>query len=370
MSNLRIGSLWRMALVLLAAALVVAACGSDESESSEESGDSETAQGSDDLLKVRLVINGNLGDKSFFDGAQNGMEMAESELGVEIDTIELGPDPASWEPGLIDAAADEDSYDIIVTSTFNMAEPLQKVAPDHPDKNFIIFDVVVDYDACDCSNVHSITYKANEGAYLGGVYAALMTKLTDIEGINDEATVGFVGGIDIPVVADFAVGFAQGANDNGVEVLEQYAGDFGDPARGKEISLALYSQGADIIFHAAAGTGQGVFEAAAEQGAWSMGVDSDQAAILAESAEAEASTILTSVLKNVDVSIFRAVDLHMKGELDYGGSEALTLADGGVGIVRSGLFAEITPPEVIAAVDEAKAAIIAGDIVVDSALGG
>ena len=376
------GARFRLVVAFAALILVMAGCSSsgDDVSSDEGSetpatddgtaGTGEEEPTTDEPLRVVLVINGNLGDKSFFDSAQRGMDMVEAEFGAEVRTVELGSDPAAWEPGLADVAADEDSYDVLVTSTFNMAEPLQTVAPDHPDKRFIIFDVAVDYENCDCGNVYSIVYKQNEAAYLGGVYAGLMTQETSIEGMNEDLVVGFLGGIDIPVINDFAIGYQQGAESVGdVEVLVQYAGDFGDPARGKEIALALYSQDADILFHASGGTGQGMFEAAEEQGAWSMGVDSDQAASLADSSPGQAATVLTSVLKNVDASLVRAIGLHIDGSLGYGSLEALGIAEGGVGLARNDQFAGITPDEVISALDEAEAGIASGGIVVESAFG-
>ena len=366
----------RMAL-LATAALVFAACGGSDSdgaagdsegESSAPASETDSEAPSDDALRVVLVLNGNLGDKSFNDSAQRGMDLSMDQLGVDARTVEIGPDPAAWGPGLADVAADEDSYDVLITSTFSMAEHIQEVAPAHPDKDFIILDVAVDYEACECGNVHSIVYRQNEASYLGGLYAGLMTQEAGLDGINDAATVGFIGGIDIPVINDFKVGYEQGAKAAGdVEVLVQYAGSFDDPARGKEIALALYSQDADILFHASGGTGQGLFEAAEEQGAWSIGVDQDQGLSLEDGSPGQAATVLTSVLKNLDTSIVRALERHAEGTLAYGEAEALGVADGGVGLVRSERFAEVTPAAVVEAIDQAEADIANGTIVVDTA---
>lgn len=209
-------------------------------------------------LKVVNLINGVLGDKSFFDSADRGVQKAAKEFGLEVKTIEAGVDPAKWQPALEDAAANE-QYDIMILGTYQMSEFLEKVAPKYADKKFIIYDVSVVYDKCSnkCANVYSVTYLQNEGSYLAGLYAGLMSK---------SKVIGTIGGQDIPVINDFIAGYKQGAKAAGVDkVLVQYAGGWNDPAKGKELALAMYQQGADVVFQVAGGTGVGVFQAAQEQ---------------------------------------------------------------------------------------------------------
>jgi len=283
-----------------------------------------TAVAQDEPLKIVLVINGVLGDKSFFDSAQRGVDMIADEFDVEVDTVELGIDPANWESGLNDVMSDTESYDIMITGTFQMIDFLAANVHNYPDKMFIFFDASMPYDNAEvcvdgCANVYSITYAQNEGSFLAGVYAAAMTQ-SETEGINADAIIGAVGGQQIPVIDDFIVGYEQGAclvnPDN--QVIVQYAGSWNDPARGKEITLAMYEQGADIVFQIAGGTGQGVFEAADEQGRFALGVDSDQALIIEETNPEQAQRILTSMMKNVDLSLFRAVSLYLEDELVFG----------------------------------------------------
>jgi basic membrane protein A and related proteins len=149
-------------------------------------------------------------------------------------------------------------------------------------------------------------------------------------------------------------------------VLVQYAGGWNDPARGKEIALAMYEQGANIVFQIAGGTGVGVFEAAAEQEKFALGVDSDQATIIMDTDPEQAERILTSMMKNVDNSLYRAIDLYLQGELVIGQGEALGIEEGGVGLAYNDIYMENTPEsvqELIAAVEEA---VIAGDITVNT----
>jgi basic membrane protein A len=250
-----------------------------------------------------------------------------------------------------------------------MTDFLSAVAPRYPNKKFVIFDVSVDYTKCRCGNVYSILYKQNEGSYLAGLYAGLMLKKKDIPGMVG-TKIGVVGGLDIPVINDFIVGYKQGAQAAGLHpdrhVLVQYAGAFNDPAKGKEITKAMYRQGAAIVFNVAGGTGVGILEAAAEDGRWAIGVDSDQYEIFKTQKPAIASRILTSMLKNVDNSLFRALRLAREGRAPWGKAEALGIAEGGVGLARNENFKKWTPADVVAAVDRAERDILARRITVQT----
>ena len=318
-------------------------------------------------LRVVHFVNGVLGDKSFFDSAQRGVDMARAELGIESKTIEAGVDETTWEAALVDALENED-FDVFIVGTFQMNGYLTNLADNYPDKRFIIYDAPVDYEACECANVYSILYKQNEGSYLAGVYAAAMTT-QPVEGMNPEAIIGSVGGQEIPVIVDFMVGYEQGARDTNpdVQIIRQFAGGWNDPAKGKELAKAQYSQGADIVFQIAGGTGQGVFEAAAEDGRYAIGVDSDQALIVESADPDQAARILTSMMKNVDLSLLRALRLHLEGTLPYGEIEALGIAEDGVGLARNKFYEESTPDEVKALVDEAEQRVLNGEVVVETA---
>ncbi|MDE2777634.1 MAG: BMP family ABC transporter substrate-binding protein [Chloroflexota bacterium] len=331
-----------------------------------------TAVAQDEPLKVVSVINGTLGDKSFFDSAQRGMDAIADEYDIEIDTVELGIDPANWEPGLLDVMADTDSYDILIAGTFQMIDFMAANVHNYPDKLFMFYDAPMPYgdmDVCveGCANVYSMTYAQNQGSFLAGVYAAAITT-SMMEGTNDDPIIGAVGGQQIPVIDDFIVGYEQGAclvNPESQSIV-QYAGSWNDPARGKEITLAMYEQGADIVFQVAGGTGVGVFEAAQEQRRYAIGVDSDQAVIVAETDPDQAERILTSMLKNVDNSIFRAITLHLDGELPYGSSESLGIPEGGVGLAKNEFYDMATSDDIKAMVEAAEAAVVAGDIEVQT----
>ncbi len=336
----------------------------------------QTTTAQDEPLRITLVINGVLGDKSFFDSAQRGMDrLLDEGYNVEVKTVELGIDPAGWESGLADAMADAENYDMLIVGTYQMGEFLGARVHLYPDKFFIMYDAAVPYEDAEicvdgCTNVYTVQYLQNEGSFLAGVYAAAMTQ-SDLEGANEDAILGAVGGQDIPVINDFIVGYKQGAclvNPDS-EVLIQYAGGWNDPAKGKEIALAMYEQKADIVFQIAGGTGSGVFEAAQEQGKYAIGVDSDQASILMDTNPEQAARILTSMQKNVDNSLYRAVDLHIKGELPYGTIEFLGIAEGGVSLSDNDIFEDNTPEEVLDLMEAVSEAVDAGEIPIISAFG-
>jgi basic membrane protein A and related proteins len=346
--------------ILILASLVLSACAQPAAAPAPSTGTGK--------LRVVNLINGVQGDKSFFDSAVRGVERAKAEFDLDVKHIEAGIDPAKWQPALDDAAANEE-YDILIVGTFQMSEFLELVAPKYPDKKFIIYDVSVDYTKCDCSNVYSVNYKQNEGSYLAGLYAGLMTQAS-MTGMNPQLVIGTIGGQDIPVINDFIVGYKQGAKDAGLnpdsDVIVQYAGGWNDPAKGKEIALAMYQQGADIVFQVAGGTGVGVFQAAQEVGRYAIGVDSDQAVIMADTNPEQAKFILTSMMKNVDNSLYRALSMHIDGTLPYGSAEALGVAEGGVGLARNQYYDESTPAEIKARIEQAEKDLLDGKITVET----
>ncbi len=347
--------------ILLALSMVLGACQSAPAKPEEPA--APAAPEADDTakpVKVVNLINGVLGDKSFFDSANRGMEMVMKDFpNVEVKTIEAGIDPAKWQAALEDAAANEE-YDVMILGTYQMSEFLEMVAPKYPEKKFIIYDVAVDYTKAKLDNVYSVIYKQNEGSYLAGVYAALMSQ---------SKVVGVIGGQDIPVINDFIVGYKQGAMENGVtNVIVQYAGGWNDPAKGKELALAMYQQGADVVFQVAGGTGVGVFQAAQEMNKLAIGVDSDQAMIINDTNPEQAKLIATSMLKNVDKSLYRAMKMYLEGTLPFGKAEALGIAEDGVGLAVNSIFDELTPADVKTKLEAVTADVKAGKVQVDTAI--
>lgn len=355
-------------LVMTMTAAMLFGCGSDK-DTAKDSGKEASDEASGEKVKVSLLVTGSFGDKAFNDSAQAGMERLESEMGdkVEIEMIEMGNDKTKFEGSLLDAS--ESDADIIVTGLWDMKEITENVAQDFPDKKYIIYDTDIDYAAGDLSNVYSMSYKQNEGAFLAGVLAASAT-VSDMEHANADATIGFVGAKDTAaVINDSAVGFIEGARfvNPDIKVLVSYVGSYVDSATAKELALTQYSSGADVVFVAAGPASVGAIEAAAESQKYIIGVDSDQA--LAYEGKPEAEYIISSAIKGVGDSIVKAVERSLNDELPYGEHEILGLEDEVVGLADNEIYQSAVPEDVRAAVDAAKEKLLAGEVTVDTAFG-
>lgn len=347
------------------------AAGTEETvqESSEETAQADTQapaeEGGGSLgagKKAILIVNGNLGDLGFFDSANGGMQRLKNELGMDIQVIETGDDESKWESALADAA--EEKTDYVIGVSPSMVEPMQNIAPLYPEKKFLMMDNTVDFEGGDYSNVYCATFKQNEGSFLAGAVAATMAKET--------GKLGFVGGMDIPPINDFLVGYIEGALavNPDIKVIATYPGDYYDPAKGKEHGIVLSNQGAEVMFAAAGPTGLGVIEAAVDAGKYIVGVDSDQSAgYAANGDEATANQIVTSMMKNVGDAIFRAIELDLKGELPMGTSESLGIAEGGVGLAKNDVYNKTLTDEEKKAIEDLEAKVVAGEIKVSTAIG-
>jgi basic membrane protein A len=325
----------------------------------------EEAAPAEKKVRVALYVNGTLGDKAFFDSAHRGMKQAEEEFGIYTKTIEGTYEEANWEPDLTQLA--EGDWDVIIAGTWQLQQIVEELAPKHPEKVFVSYDNSVDYSKEGLDNVYSILYAQNEGSFLVGALAVLITG-SDMPKANPEKVIGFLGGMDIPVINDFKVGYIQGAKhiDPDVKVLVSYANAFNDPGKGKELVLAQYEQGADIAFNVAAETGLGLLDAAKDKDRYAIGVDSDQYLLFKETDPAKAANIVSSMMKNVDHSLFRAIKLYLEGELPIGQAEVLGIRNDGVGVADDENYQKLVPAEFRDRIKELEDKIMNGEIVVDT----
>ena len=353
-----------MSVFLLSACGVAGGSGSTTggaaSTGSTESAAASQNTASGNTTKIALLLSGNLGDMSFLDSGNNGVQEIAKTYGAEVKVVEMGTDATKYEANVLDAS--DAGYDIIIGSGWQLQEPFQDVAPDYPDTDYIIYDAAVDYSAGDYSNVYSITYKANEASYLAGVMAASMTKT---------GTLGFLGGMDGAGINDFLIGYIEGAQhvNPDIKIISGYVGSYADSPKCKEMALAQYNQGADFVFTAAGASGIGTLEAAKETGKWAIGVDSDQAMLYKDSDPAQANLIPASVLKNIDKTLVRAYGLYVDGKLPLGKEESLGLPDEAVGLSDNEYYQKLVPDDVMKAIDDAKTKIASGEITVTSAYG-
>ena len=326
-------------------------------------------QTGDGRISVCLLINGNLGDKSFFDSANDGMTRVSDELGLDTQVVVMGTDQSKWEPTLVEVSKMD--YDLIIVGTWQMSEPLQRVSKRYPDKKYIIFDIEIEENkAKDYPNVHSILYKQNEGGFLAGALAARVAGDKTIKYSNATGKIGFIGGMDIDIINDFMVGYIEGAKyaNPEIKVVASYVGDFFNSAKGKELAMAQYEQQVDIIFSAASQAGLGAIDAAKVKEKLAIGVDSDQSMVYAVTDEVKSNLILTSVLKRVDVSLFNAVQEFKAGTLEFGIAKSYGLADNIIAIAKSNYYEANVPEDLRTYIDELETLIIEGEIVVPSAL--
>ena len=321
------------------------------------------------VYNIAYLVNGNLGDKSFFDSAEAGLAQLKADGRIDYVTIEMGgtdEDQPTWLSTLYDVSEDG-GYDLIICGTYQMPDYLKEVATQYPDQLYAIFDDTTYVG--ENKNVVNLSYRQNDMGYLIGVYAACMTVDTNVANINEDAVVGFVGGVDSPVINDFLIGFIEGAQsvNPDIKVDTRYTNDYVDTAIAKEYGLSMINDNkCDIIWGVAGNAGNGAAEAALETGkAWFIGVDSDQE--LTFSPDLAAIT-LTSGLKNIGNSLVWLFDEWDAGRTYWGQVVELGIAEGGVGIVTDKNYDKLASAETKAAVEAAQNAILNGEVVVDSAL--
>ena len=335
-----------------------------------DSGSTEEAAPEGGVRNVAYLVNGNLGDKSFFDSAKSGLDELEAAGRIKCTTIEMGgteEDQPKWLSTLYDVSADG-SYDLVICGTFQMPDYLKEVATQYPDQKYLIFDD--NTYVGENGNVVNVMYKQNDLGYLVGTFAACMTTDTSqLDKMNPDPVLGFVGGVDSPVINDFLIGFIEGAQkvNPDIKIDTRYTNDYVDTAIAKEYGTSMINDNkCDIIWGVAGNAGNGAAEAALENGGYFIGVDSDQE--LTFSSDLAAIT-LTSGLKNIGNSLVWIFDEWDAGRTYFGKEVTLGIAEGGVGLVTDKNFDKYASADTKAKVEEAREAILKGEITVDSALG-
>ncbi len=297
-------------------------------------------------LKIAMVTDvGGINDQSFNQSAWEGLKKSEEDFGIAVSYLESTQD-ADYAPNmetLLDAG-----NDVIWGIGFKMGDTIKEKALANPDQKYAIIDYA--YGDETPVNVVGVVFKEQEPSFLVGYIAGKMTKTNKV---------GFVGGMKFPLIEKFEYGFKAGvklANPD-AEIFAQYADSFTDAAKGKAIANQMYGKDADIVYHAAGGVGDGVIEAAKEQDKYAIGVDRDQNSLAPEH-------VITSAMKRVDNAIYNVADLLVKDEFPGGTTVVYGLKEGGVGIAPTS--DKLVPAEILEEVEELKAKIISGEIVVPS----
>lgn len=337
----------KFAAVAVASALALTACDNAQNDGGDASG------GGDDADTVRVGVAydvGGRGDRSFNDSAFRGLERAEDELGIESADFEPsdGESDADKEDRLSNMAME--GYDLIIGVGFAYQEPIESVASEFPDVNFAIVDEEIEGH----DNITSLVFAEEQASFLAGAAAALTT---------EEDHVGFVGGVETPLIKKFEAGYLAGVEhvDDSVEVEVDYLSQppdisgFTDPAQGRESAQAQHDRGADVIYHGAGASGNGVLEAVADNDLTFIGVDSDQY----ENADDEQKPyVLTSAIKQVDVAVYDLIEAVSEGDPQTG-IQRFDLSEGGVDYTLSNEEA-IEPIQ--DELDDLKQQIIDGEI--------
>ncbi|MCF6093167.1 BMP family protein [Microaerobacter geothermalis] len=341
-----------LAFLSLALVLILSGCGAakEEGKQSEQKGGQAGAPNGEQVRIGMVTDVGGVNDNSFNQSAWEGLQRLQSDLGqdkVVVDFAQSTGD-ADYIPNLNQFV--KDGWNLTWGIGFLMGDHVKQVADQNPDAKLAIIDAVVE-----APNVASVTFKEHEGSYLVGVVAGLMTKSNKI---------GFVGGMEIPVIKRFEAGFTAGvkAANPDAEVIINYTGAFDKPDLGKAAAATMYDRGADIIFHAAGAVGDGVFnEAKTRQQAgdkvWVIGVDKDQSITFGN------DVTLTSMMKRVDEAVYRVSKDLIDGKYQGGQIVSLGLKENAVGLPENN---PNIPEDVLMQVEEYKQKIISGEIVVPS----
>lgn len=342
----------KAAALLLAGSMALAACASDETDTGSGDGGGGGGSASGEELMVGLAYDtGGRGDKSFNDSAYAGVEAAIEEMGGEVQ--ELSPnDDGSDRAELLTQLA-EQGYDPVIGVGFAYGEIIGDIAAEYPETTFAVVDSSVE--EMGAENLTGLLFAEEEGSFLAGAAAALKSETDHI---------GFVGGVENPLIQKFEAGYVAGAKAVNPDIVvdTQYispAGDFsgfGDPARGQIVAQGMFDAGADIVYHAAGGSGQGVFEAAAASGGRAIGVDSDQYETVGD--PALQAVIMTSMLKRVDNAVESFISDYSEDAVEGGQDIINDLSTDGVGLSTSGGQID----DIQTQIDEFRQQIIDGEI--------
>ena len=284
-------------------------------------------------------------DKSFNEAAYNGAEKFKSESGIEYREFEV-TNPSQREQAMRNMA--RRGATVIIAMGFAQAAAVETVAKEFPDTKFTLIDMVVDL-----PNVQSVIFKEHEGSFLVGMAAAIASKT---------GKVGFIGGMDIPLIRKFALGYVEGAKyvNADIEVYQNMTGTtpsaWNDPTKGGELARSQFDRGADVVYAAAGGTGVGVYQAAKDAGKLAIGVDSNQNYI-------HPGTMLTSMVKRVDVAVYDAF-MSAKNGTWQGGFKVLGLAEDGVGFALDEHNRDLVSSDMEMKIEAARMDIISGKIMV------
>ena len=287
----------------------------------------------------------------------NGLNKAKDEFGIEVKLVDTGNRALDYEEQFTNLAKDG-KYDLIFVMGWELVDALTKAGAAYPDQRFVFIDGVLD-----SPNMIYANFAEEQGSFIAGALAAMIEdKGPEFDKIGDGKTIGFVGGRDIPVIRNFLGGYEQGAKAAAadVKVNSVFAGTFDDPAKGSELTMALYGQGADIVYNVAGPTGEGVMQASAAADKYSIGVDIDMCGTAP-------GNVLGSMLKRGDIAVYTLIKDEVEGRTVTAGTRTFDLASGGVEFKVCDDIAPTIPADITAKVEELKQGVLDGSISITKA---
>lgn len=328
-----------------------------------------SAVSADGGMNIMFVVTGSLGGGTNVDDVKAALDEYVAANGGSVQTVECNMDTSIYQTQL-EQAAEDGEYDLIVTGFGTMLEPLTNTAKQYPDQKFLLFDAAVDFSGGEYQNVISVQALQNQGAFLAGALAALMTGSEDAARANGENKIGFIGGIESVAILDFMFGYIEGAKyvDPDVEIFYSFVGSHTDSAMTQEMAISQNQNGADVIF-AVTNSDLAVADVALDRDFYAICCDADEAAKIAATNEDEANHILTSVVKDYKGMVAPILVQIGEGTAEWGTHTYIGYAQGGVSVPQNEWFMNQVPAAVLEQYQAVVDAMNAGEITVSTAYG-
>lgn len=327
----------------------------------------EKAEGTVEKVRIAFMVPDSLGDLSFWDSTQAGLEKLVDEGIATLKTVEVNGDNTKFAATLEDLSCGD--YDIVVTGDWSVQADLETIAAAHPEMHYIYNVNTVDFSDGKNSNVHCIMFNCNENSFIAGAFSALVTE-SEMEHANEDKIIGYIGGDEGITTYDFLVGYIAGATmiDPEIKVVTCTVGNWSDASKTKELALNLNEiQRCDIIYPNAGRGSLGAFDAAKEKGFYTIGLNCDQAHLFIDNDPEKANLILTSCLADVGEACYRAIKKDLAGELEWGTVEYVGIDSGVLDICLNDVYQNNVPEDIRAQMAEIREKAFAGEYDIPSA---
>jgi basic membrane protein A len=320
-------------------------------------------------FKVVYLVNGNLGDKGFYDSAASGIRRMASELGCETNIIEMGRNETSYEGYFLDES--EKDWDLIIAGTWSVSELTHEIAAQFPDKNYLFFDGEVDFSKVPGRNMIGVTYKSNETGFMAGCLAAKALSSGAPKIDAGRKVLGFVGSMDVPNINDFLIGYMEGIKyiDPEIKLLTSYVGSFEDVPKCLEMTTQLYNQGAQIVYAPTSQSMLGAVTASSNKDKYLIACDTDIWTIMKDTDANIVRNVMSSSLKNIGDSLLVAVRDYRSGVKKMGENYVMGIETGAVGLADNDNYRAVVSAELRGELTQIAGKVAGGEIKVGTSFG-